>query len=255
VYVVSTHEQGLPHEGGGEPVWTRPEPGSRRPRYTREQIAAVAVEIADAEGIKAVSMRRVATELEAGTMTLYHYVPTKHALLTLMNDAIAAELLVPVEEREPTWRGALMQIARRSRAAWQRHPWAIGALRDARTGPNAMRHLEQLLAAVADLPLELSAKLSVISIVDDYVLGFVVWGDLVPTDQDSDMRLAIGTYIANQLGTGEFPHLEELLETTDPETVMKRLTTLATADQRFEFGLTCLLDGIAMHLDTRERAT
>src|SRR4029079_16514292 len=52
-------------------VWTRPEPPARRPRYTREQIAVTAMGIADREGFAAVSMRRLATELDAGTMTLY----------------------------------------------------------------------------------------------------------------------------------------------------------------------------------------
>ena len=56
-------------------LWTRMEPGSRRPRFTREEIAGAAVHIADTEGIDALSMRRLATELGAGTMTLYHYVP------------------------------------------------------------------------------------------------------------------------------------------------------------------------------------
>ena len=52
----------------------RPAPGERRPGYTRDQIVAAAIAIADAEGYEAVSMRRLATELGAGTMTLYHYV-------------------------------------------------------------------------------------------------------------------------------------------------------------------------------------
>src|SRR3954451_4099077 len=161
-----------------DPVWTLPAPGARRARYTREQIAAVALKIADSEGIDAVSMRRVAAGLGAGTMTLYHYVPSKRDLLTLMNDAITAEFLVPEDELEPTWRGALAQIAHRSRATWQRHPWSIGSLQDAQLGPNGMRHFEQLLVAVADMPVGSDDKLAVISLVYDYALGFVIRGDL-----------------------------------------------------------------------------
>src|SRR5262245_66322963 len=55
-------------------VWTRVEPAARRPRYTRDEIAQTAVRIADREGFDALSMRRIATALNAGTMTLYHYV-------------------------------------------------------------------------------------------------------------------------------------------------------------------------------------
>src|SRR5262245_7471646 len=77
------------------PIWARPEPGGRRPRFTRQQIAAVALAIADAEGFGAVSMRRVAAELGAGTMTLYYYVRSKDELLDLMDCALMADVLIP----------------------------------------------------------------------------------------------------------------------------------------------------------------
>src|SRR5215207_5547112 len=67
------------------PIWARPEPGERRPAHTREKIAETAIAIADAEGFEAVSMRRIAAELGAGTMTLYHYVRTKDELVALMD--------------------------------------------------------------------------------------------------------------------------------------------------------------------------
>ena len=76
-------------------LWTRTEPGARRTRFTREDITAAAVRIADTEGINALSMRRLAAELEAGTMTLYHYVRTKEELLALVSDSIMGELLLP----------------------------------------------------------------------------------------------------------------------------------------------------------------
>src|SRR5262249_32571353 len=68
-------------------VWTRVEPSRRRPRLSREEIAATAVRLADAEGLDALSMRRLAAELGAGTMTLYYYVRTKDELLALVTDA------------------------------------------------------------------------------------------------------------------------------------------------------------------------
>src|ERR1700723_3245148 len=65
------------------PIWTRPEPAARRPRFSREQIAAVALAIADADGFAAVSIRRVAAELGSGTMSLYRYISTKAELAAL----------------------------------------------------------------------------------------------------------------------------------------------------------------------------
>jgi len=233
--------------GKGEPVWARPEPGSRRPRYSREQIAAAALAIADAEGIEAVSMRRLATELGAGTMTLYHYVETKHDLLTLMNDAVMGELLVPEAELAAGWREALIQLAGRSRAAMLRHPWALALPHDL-IGPNSLRHIEQSLAAVADLPVGMAEKIELISLVDDYALGFVMRDDL-QDDLREGWIPSVADYIRTQLHTGEFPHIEALLGGDDPETALRRLIADATADDRFHRGLTRLLDGVALHLE------
>src|SRR3954451_21695322 len=134
-------------------LWVRPQPGERRPAHTRETIAAAALKIADTRGFEAVTMRRVAGELGAGTMTLYHYVRNKTELTALMDDAIMAELLIPDDELAGDWREAMAEIARRSYAAFQRHPWMFEHLADEDApspgGPNALRHVEQSLAAVA----------------------------------------------------------------------------------------------------------
>src|SRR3954451_5809377 len=106
-------------------LWTRPSTGTRRPRFTRDEIAQTAIRIADAEGFAAVSMRRIAAELDSGTMTLYHYVRTKDELLTLVMDSLMAELIVPPEQMPSEWREAMMMIAHRSRSMIQRHPWIL----------------------------------------------------------------------------------------------------------------------------------
>jgi AcrR family transcriptional regulator len=241
-----------PRREAGEPVWTRPSPRARQPRYTRQQIAAVALAIADAEGIEAVSMRRIARALGAGTMTLYHYVPTKRDLLTLMHDAVIGELLVPDAELAPGWREALAQIARRSRTAFRRHPWMLGAELDgdARIGPNGMRHFEQSLAAVSGTALSNSERAELISLVDDYVFGFTVRSDVVEEFSDEWIH-AVGGYLAEQLRSGDFPHVRELVGNDDPETVIRRIAAAASVDERFERGLTRLLDGVETWLSQR----
>ena len=79
-----------PTKNASTPIWTQPAPGTPAPKLTREQIADVALAIADSEGFEAVSMRRIAEELDVGTMTLYYYVRTKDDLLSLMDDALMA---------------------------------------------------------------------------------------------------------------------------------------------------------------------
>jgi AcrR family transcriptional regulator len=212
----------------------------------------VALAIADAEGIEAVSMRRVARAIGAGTMTVYHYVQTKHDLLTLMDDAVVGELLVPDAELAPGWREALAQIARRSRAAYQRHPWMFRTQLDgdARVGPNGMRHVEQSLAAVAGTPLSNEEKMELISLVDDYVFGFTLRNEVGEEFTDEWIH-AVGGYLTEQLLTGDFPHVREFIGNDDPEIAVRRIATAATADERFERGLTRLLDGVELWLSQR----
>src|SRR5437868_3965215 len=95
------------------------------PALGSASVVRIRIAVADSEGFEAVSMRRVALELGAGTMTLYPYVRTKAELLDLMDDAIMGEVLVPDGELSPNWREALTEIALLSRAAFSRHPWAL----------------------------------------------------------------------------------------------------------------------------------
>jgi AcrR family transcriptional regulator len=244
------------------PIWTRPEPGSRRPRYTRQQIAQTALAIADAEGIQAVSMRRIAGELGAGTMTLYHYVHSKNDLMALMEDTIMGELLVPNGELPSDWREALTAIARRTRATFRRHPWALTGMRGAGMSPHALGHFEQSLAAVATTGLDAAARLDLIAMVDDYVAGFVLKSDLEPALDaiPPDIARAAADYLEAQLQTGHYPHTQEMLGKGDRLAALARLAAASTNDERFERGLARLLSGVALDLprrrtkDTSDRA-
>ena len=234
------------------PIWGRPEPGQRRPRFTREQIAETALEIADRDGFDAVSMRRIAAELGAGTMTLYHYVRTKDELLALMDDAIMGEVLVPDGELPSHWRDALAEIARRSKDAFVRHPWSFEALQGAAVGPNGTRHFEQSLAAVASLDLPSEEKLELITMVDDYVFGYVVrsvgaHGSPVEGEEVD----AILEYFREFVGDPEFPNLSRMVGDEDPADTWNRVIEVMFSEERFERGLQRLLDGIELDLKRR----
>jgi AcrR family transcriptional regulator len=235
--------------GPAESVFARPEPGARQPRHTRERIAAAALAIADREGFEAVSMRRVAQALGAGTMTLYHYVRTKDELLALMDDAIMGEVLVSEEELAHGWRPAIAAIARASRAAFKRHPWAIDALRGARVGPNGMRHMDQSLAAVEDTGLDAKGRLELITLVDDYVFGFVLRERLAPVDEIvPEEGSELMRYMVSLLDQGDYPHIRALVGDEDPLAFWRRLVAEAFGEDRFERGLQQILDGIQLWL-------
>jgi AcrR family transcriptional regulator len=243
----------MPAPRDNSPIWAQPEPGSRRPRFSREQIAAAALAIADAEGFDAVSMRRVATELGAGTMTLYHYVRTKDDLVALMDDVLMGAALVPDGDMPAGWRAALTLVAHRTREAIGAHPWALVSLRDARMGPNAMRHFEQSLQALRQVDLPYWRKVEILAITDDYVHGYLLRAEEMHTrtgqgdnTEQTEAALAFGL---TQLATGEFPLTSEMYaETQEGGGWQQVLTDEATA-RRFDIGLRVMLDGLAIHYD------
>jgi AcrR family transcriptional regulator len=235
-----------------EPIWTRDAPGTRRPRHTREQIAAAALAVADSEGLEAVSMRRIAAELGAGTMTLYYYVRTKAELLDLMDDAIMGEVLVPDAELSSNWREALTQIATRSRDAFARHPWAFEGLRGTRGGPNGMKHFEQSLASVSSLDLGLEEKLELVLVVDDYVFGYVLRSSAPGTElADPESRQAACEYLATLIATGDYPHTSEMFAGYDIDAALDRMVAAFRNKDRFANGLDRLMDGLEADLNAR----
>jgi AcrR family transcriptional regulator len=243
--------------GDAAPIWARPAPGERKPAHTRERIAAAALAVADAEGFEAVTMRRVAAALGAGTMTLYHYVRNKRELAALMDDAMMAELVIPEDELAGDWREGLAQIARRSYATFLRHPWIFDhlAAEDAPEpgGPNALRHVEQSLAAAALTGLPVETQMELVGLVDDYVWGHAMRARAVHQNQaPAEERLdALVAYLQTQLATGEFPQLAAFAG-DDPRAGFERLAELARDPDRFERGLQALLDGIELRV-RRER--
>lgn len=238
------------------PIWNQPAPGERKPRFSRAQIAEVALRIADDEGFEAVSMRRIADELGAGTMTLYHYVRTRDDLIELMEDAIMQSVIVPDGQLPKTWRAALHQLATRSYLAFMKHLWALDALRGARFGPNSMRHFEQSLAAVANAPFDLQGKLDALGIVDDYVFGHVlrVAEHFTSDDfKDNKPSKAVLVFVDQMLATGEFPHTQALLDGEGPAKAWTKIATFMNDAGRFYRGLDALLDGLEASAKKKKR--
>jgi AcrR family transcriptional regulator len=184
----------------------RPEPAERKPRFTREAIARAALAIADADGFDAVSMRRLADVLGAGTMTLYYYVHTKANLIALMDDALMGEILLPEGTLPNDWREALTAIARRTRDVFRRHPWALLSMQGAIPGPNGVRHFEQCLAALSHTTFDRRTKLDVLALVDDFVFGHTLRAaeahSAVRQQPDEEALAAIRAWALEQYRTG-----------------------------------------------------
>ncbi|MFK4156656.1 TetR/AcrR family transcriptional regulator [Streptomyces fungicidicus] len=197
-----------------EVIWARPERAGRgpRPAYTRADIAAAAVRIADAEGLDAVSMRRVAAELGCGTMSLYNYVPRKEDLYELMVDAVGGEH----ELWEPAgdWRADMVRVAHQSRALMHRHPW-LPRLMSPVYGfsPNSLRYLEHCLACLDPLPGTYGTKLELIAmlngIVTTYVSNELATAERtrsLPWSQEQEHAIR-GAYLGGRIATGQYPRM------------------------------------------------
>jgi AcrR family transcriptional regulator len=221
---------------------------------SREAIVAAAIEIADAEGLEAVSIRRLASKLEARPMSLYSHIEHKEDLLDLMVDE-AMKMAVLPGEVPADWREALRQIAQATRSAARAHPWMIAtAFQRPLLGPHALRHVDQSLAAVANLALPFERKRAVLLSVDTYTLGFVRWELLSPKAGGGKGKGAacagsstrtpsseeIDSYLAEQAASGKYPHLAAI----DPSAL-----TLGVKGVSFEAGLDWLLAGIATEVE------
>ncbi|MEU6466334.1 TetR/AcrR family transcriptional regulator C-terminal domain-containing protein [Streptomyces sp. NPDC046976] len=197
-----------------EVIWARPERTGRgpRPAYTRDDIAAAAVRIADARGLDAVSMRQVAAELGCGTMSLYNYVPRKEDLYELMMDAVGAEhALWPPSGN---WRADLTRVAHESRALMHRHPWMPRLMSPAYGfSPHTLRYLEHCLACLDPLAARYGEKLELIAmlngVVTTYVRNELDTAERVralPWSQDEENAVR-GAYLARQVASGEYPRM------------------------------------------------
>ncbi|MEV4629694.1 TetR/AcrR family transcriptional regulator [Micromonospora sp. NPDC049523] len=219
-----------------------PAPPSSRgpaPTYSRAQVAAAAIAIADEHGIEAVSMRRVAAALGTGPMSLYRYVDNKEALCELMLDHMFGEAELP----EPTgdWRADLAEVARSLRRAQLSHPWLarIAAGRPA-MGPNMLDIFEYGMSILDRLGLDTADMLEIFALVSSWVGGFVqeeVAEQAARRDRGMDERewqRSMSRYLETLTGGGNYPYFTRVV----------RAGADRDFDTRFERGLDRILTGI-----------
>ncbi|KAB2349095.1 TetR/AcrR family transcriptional regulator [Actinomadura rudentiformis] len=229
-------------------IWMRPERPTRgpRPAYSRAQITEAAVRIADAEGVEAATMRRIAAEIGAGAMSLYRYVPSRDDLIELMVDRIEGEQNLPAR---PTgdWRADLALLAEETRAMWLRHPW-VATLQRARpaVGPNQLRIIEFAMGTL-DVGLPIDEVLGLINILNGYIER-TVRGELMWVEEsrrsgigESDWMARNGPYVRQLMASGDYPMFTRIvLDARQPH---------MDPEERFRYGLERVLDCIAVAVE------
>jgi len=236
----------------GDPVRVRPGP---KPRVDIEQVVRAAIAIADATGLADLSMRRVAETVGVGTMSLYTYVPSKAELLELMVDRV-------IGDAEPTtetgsWRDGLDALARGAWEVYRRHAWLLG-LSASRTvfGPNVLARYDAALAVAGRTGLPAGDVVGIVSLLDGHARGSAQ--AVVDAEQaapgtgtsDDEWWLARAPLLDERLAAGDYPALMAVSAAgafEQPDNVTTPYTVQRAVDE-FEFGLACILDGIAARL-------
>jgi AcrR family transcriptional regulator len=218
-----------------------------RPGLSLERVVRAGVAVADAEGLKGLTMQKVAERLGFTTMSLYRHVPGREHLIDLMYDhAIGEE---PSPEPEGGWRARLEACARRSWQRHQRHPWLAEVRGNRRVpGPNTMALFERMLSILASTglrPSEVVAAAELVGrFVDSQALTLV---EAAEEERDSEVSNLEWWEARDSLYArfDRFPTVTALWEAggfDDPE-------------DPFEFGLTRVLDGLALLIRDRDETS
>jgi AcrR family transcriptional regulator len=233
--------------GARAPATKGPKPG-----LSLDRIVAAGVAIADADGLAAVSMNRVAKELGSSAMSLYRYVESKDELLTLMVDKALGT--VPAAALDNDWRAGLARWAWGTVEAMRAHPWTTHVpITGPPLGPNSIAWFEDALRCMRDTGLAEAEKASIVMMLSGYVSNHVMlmaevqthFLDAAATPHDA-MR-GYGDTLRRLTDADRFPALHAVLDAgvfdqADPP------------DDEFAFGLERILDGIETLVRARAQA-
>lgn len=240
---MTTESAGSDPTRGLELLWgaaTGPRRGPK-PGLDLARIVRAAMDVADHDGLQAVSMRRVATELDVGTATLYTYVPGRTELLALMLDTVAGYSTLP-HTFPGDWRARFEAWAHEDWEIFSRHPWTVELVSNRLLpGPNMFAWQDSALRVLADTGLSEAEKVASIQTLDSYVRG-TVWSTAEVGDRagegadvsDADWLARRNVALAKLVDFSRYPALLQALGAG---------VDLQGA-QTFELGLARILDGI-----------
>ncbi|MER5635852.1 TetR/AcrR family transcriptional regulator C-terminal domain-containing protein [Kitasatospora sp. NPDC002227] len=227
-------------------VWARPQREAEQPVLSREAIVREAVAMLDADGVEALSMRKLGARLNAGATSLYRHIATKDELMELAVDEVIAEICVPALVGDD-WRAAVTEAAGGFRATALRHPWlsaVLGQAGLAYLGPNLMAFSERLATLFADAGFPEPSR--AIDAVLAFVLGMSVteaaWLSTVARAGETETEFVARLMPAAREAVSGHQHLTEAYaaqQAPDPAEIR---------EAKFAYGLAVVLDGLALRL-------
>ena len=219
---------------------------------SKERVLRAAVELAHRDGIESLTMRRLADELGAGAMSLYHYVPNKEELLDGMVDIVFTEIELPTIGVD--WKTAMRRRAISTRETLNRHRWAVGLMESRMTpGPASLRLHNAVLGCLREAGFSIEMTIQAYSVQDAYIYGFALQEKSVPFES-AEESAAVAEEQVRQFAelaqerqmaalAEEFPYLAEVVAGH----VAKVGYDFAAA---FEYGLDLILDALERRRDT-----
>jgi AcrR family transcriptional regulator len=230
-----------------------PEPATEpRAPLSKERVLRAAVALAVRDGIESLTMRKLADELGAGAMSLYHYVPNKEQLLDAMVDIVFSEIELPSTDID--WKTAMRRRAISTREVLNRHRWAVGLMESRMTpGPASLRLHNAVLACLREGGFSIEMTIQAYSVQDAYIYGFALQEKNLPFDT-AEESAAVAEEQYRQFAElaeerrfadleDEFPYLAEVVAGH----VAKVGYDFTAA---FEYGLDLILDALEKRRDT-----
>ncbi|GIH15118.1 TetR/AcrR family transcriptional regulator [Rugosimonospora africana] len=217
---------------------------AKRDPLTRDRVLRSAVELADASGIEALSMRKLGESLGVEAMSLYNHVSGKEDLLDGMIDVVFDEIELP--SSEDGWRESMRRRAGSVREALSRHRWAIGLMESRVTpGPATLRHHDAVIGCLRQGGFPVALTAHAFSVLDSYIYGFALQEKSLPFETPEETS-ELAQSIMGGFAEGAYPHLAELA-------TAHILQPGYSYGDEFAFGLELILDGLERGLPKGRR--
>jgi AcrR family transcriptional regulator len=213
-----------------------------RTHLSKDLVIRTAVALADREGLESLSMRKLADELGAGAMSLYHYVANREQLVDEMIEVVFGEIEPP--SLDVDWKTALRRRAVSTREALNRHRWAVGLMEGrAKQGPASVRLHDAVLGCLREAGFSIELTIQAYSVQDAYIYGFALQEKALPFEsaEESAVVAEEQNWQIEQLAA-QFPYLAEV--------VAGHVAKVGyDFTEAFEYGLDLILDGLARRRD------
>jgi AcrR family transcriptional regulator len=208
-----------------------------RTHLSKELVIRTAIDLADREGLEWLSMRKLADELGAGAMSLYHYVPNKEQLVDEMIEIVFSEIEPP--SLDVDWKTALRRRATSTREALNRHRWAVGLMEGrAKQGLASITLHNAVLGCLRNAGFSIELTIQAYSVQDAYIYGFALQEKGLPFESaEESAAVAEDQHWQIEALAAQFPYLAEV--------VAGHVAKVGyDFTEAFEYGLELILDGL-----------